>query len=495
MESYQTFFDEQLRYLYSLGHRPTGSDNHAALVDRVAADLARLGLEVHRDTHRLERWGVTPDRLALAVGGLRLTISSAWPYSGETGPEGITAPLTFLDGWCRKNWRAGAGHIAVVAVQRRCVPYRLLFSTWTDEAPPKRTVSHPVISAWVSGIDLRKAKDAGVLAVIAVWKGLADRSAAGQYLPFWEPYEGLPAVWVSENEAEALIRAARVRASATLVVDAVRTADVQTDTVWAVSSGTVSRDETVIAVTHTDGTNAVEENGHIGLLALAHEAVTKPHDRTIVFVFTTGHFRLPSITCHGPRPSPPSLAPPTPRAATSAWLDAHPELWSGQNGGKTAVASVVIEHLGALEYATDPVTGTYGPTGRPEPELLYATTKELAERVREDWRGVASGPVVPAKPGALVHLGEGEPFFKRRIPTVALVTSPEYLAAETDDCIVDVAVLTRQCESFQRLLRYLGTTRTSREKLGIVTPPSKFRKALAGIWALYVLVRGSGKAQ
>jgi hypothetical protein len=492
MESYQTFFDEQLRYLYSLGHRPTGSDNHAALVDRISADLARLGLEVHRDPpHRFERWGVTPDRLALTVGGRRLTISSAWPYSGETGPEGVTAPLTFVDGWCRKNWRAGAGHIAVVEVQRRRVPYRLLFDTWCDDPPPKSTVSHPVISAWVSGINLQKAKDAGVLAVIAVWKGLADRSAAGQYLPFWEPYEGLPAVWVSESEADALLRAARVRASATLVVDAVRTADVKTDTVWAVSLGTVSCGEIVIAVTHTDGTNAVEENGHIGLLALAHEAVTKPHDRTIVFVFTTGHLRLPSIT----RSPPPWHPLRRHEQAMSAWLDAHPELCSGQNGGKTAVASIVIEHLGALEYATDPVTGTYGPTGRPEPELLYATTEELAERVRKDWRGAASGPVVPAKPGALVHLREGEPFFKRRIPTVALVTGPEYLAAEIDDRIVDVAVLTRQCESFQRLLGYLGTTRTSREELGIVTPPSMFRKALAGIWALYVLVRGSGKAR
>jgi len=474
MENDETFFDDWLRDLYALGHRPTGSDNHAALVDRIAADLATLGLDVHRDSHTFERWA--SDQLALTVGGRSIRISSAWPYSGETGPQGVTAPLMFLRGRWWRNWRAAAGRIAVVEVEHREIPFGLLFRTWND-APPRRSVSHPIISAELSRINLRKGRDHGVLAVIAIWKGLGDPGAAGQYIPFNKPYEGLPAVWVAEREGNALIRAAGNRESATLVLDAVRMPDVQTDTVWAMSSGTVRPDETVIAVTHTDGTNAVEENGHIGLLALARDAVVKPHDRTVVFVFTTGHLRIPSI------------APGRRTQATTTWFEEHPELWRGKRGEKRAVAGIVVEHLGALETAHDPATDRYCPTGRLEPELLYATTKELAQRVREDWRGAASVPMAPMRPGALIQFGEGAPLLQRRIPTVALVTGPEYLAAETDERVVDVAVLRRQIDSFQRLLRYFATAHTTRDELGVVRPASWVRKGLAAIWALAVLIR------
>ena len=473
----QTFFDEWLRHLYSLGHRPTGSDTHAALINRVAADLAKLGLDVQRDSHTFERWEITSDRLALTVGGRRIQVASAWPYSGETGPEGVTAKLMFLGGRWRRNWAAAAGRIAVVEVEHRDIPYRLLFDTWSHEPPPRRTVSHPVISAEVSRIDLRKAKACGVLGVIAIWRGLGDPDAAGQYIPFNKPYEGLPAVWVADREGNELIAAARGHASATLVLDAVRMPDVQTDTVWTVCPGTVRPNETVIAVTHTDGVNAVEENGHVGLLAMAREAAAKPHDRTVVFVFATGHLRIPSI------------APGRRTQATTTWFQRHPELWSGRKGGKKAVAGIVVEHLGALECAFDPVMTRYRQTGRLEPEILYATTRELAQRVREDWRGATSGPVEPMRPGALIQFGEGEPLLERRIPTVALVTGPEYLAAETDERVVDVAALTRQIESFQRLLNYFATTRTTRGELGIVRPPSLFRKVLARLWALVVLAR------
>jgi hypothetical protein len=294
MSTYRDTFEQQVQYLQSLGSRPTGSHSHAALVERVAIDLENMGLEVHRDRHTFERWDVTPERLALSVNGRRVTIASPWPYSGKTSPAGITGPLTVLTGW-RKKWKSAAGHIVVIEVAHRSVPYHVLLDKWDNDARINRKVSHPLISAALSRIDLRKAKAAGVLAVIAVWKGLSDRSAAGQYLPFTGPYEDLPAVWVAEGEGAAVLRAAREHASATLVLDATLTPDVPTDTVWAVSPGTLSG-ETVLVVTHSDGTNAVEENGHIGLLALAHDAATNPHDRTIVFIFVTGHLRIPAVT-------------------------------------------------------------------------------------------------------------------------------------------------------------------------------------------------------
>lgn len=49
----------ELELLTALGPRLSGSPQHTALVDHVAGSLAALGLDVHRDTHDLDRRGAT----------------------------------------------------------------------------------------------------------------------------------------------------------------------------------------------------------------------------------------------------------------------------------------------------------------------------------------------------------------------------------------------------------------------------------------------------
>ena len=118
----------------------------------------------------------------------------------------------------------------------------------------------------------------------------------------------------------------------------------------------------------------------------------KPPQRTIVFVFTADHLRIPAVTGHG--------------QATSRWLTDHPDWWAGGPGRRRAVSGLVIEHLGALEYRDDPATGDYGPTGQAEPEPLYASTRELRMLVDIEWRGVEPGPTRVSVPNALMQLGE-----------------------------------------------------------------------------------------
>lgn len=458
-------YADQIRYLAELGSRASGTEAHNALIDRVAMQLAELGLEVKRDPHTFERWDVDRDALALQVGARRIAIASAWPYSGETSRDGITAPLILLRGR-RKRWRAAAGKIAVIEVPHVAAPASLLIDAWDGPLPFDR-VANPIISSELAGTDLAKAKQAGVLGVIAVWRGLADAAAADQYLPFTRGHQGLPAVWVPESERVQLLAAAARGEQATLILAANRTANARMDTVWAVSPGTGPRaNESVLVVTHSDGGNAVEENGHIGLLALARDAVAAPHARSIVFVYTAGHLRMPAVTAHG--------------QATSAWLQAHPELWAGASGGYTAAAGLAIEHLGAKRFHVDPSTGRYAPDGTLEPELLYATTPELARLTRRLWSGASAGAATPVKPGALLHFGEGEPLFQRAIPAVALVTGPEYLLAECVGDLVDIDVLIRQVDSFRRLLERLAGD-IDRDRFGKVVLPSKWNKALAAI--------------
>jgi len=117
-------FAERVRYLDGLGPRLTGSGAHRALVENVAEQLTGLGLTVHRDPHRFTRWNAPRDstHLNLTVGDRPIRISSAYPYSGTTGPEGITAPVHLVTGGLRKNWAAAEGAIAVTEVQHHPSP-------------------------------------------------------------------------------------------------------------------------------------------------------------------------------------------------------------------------------------------------------------------------------------------------------------------------------------------------------------------------------------
>ena len=456
-------YAKQIRRLQELGPRTSGSHAHQLLIEDVAGELAAMGYEVQRDTHVFEKWDVSPEKIGLTVAGQTVAVSSAWPYSGETKPGGVTAPLVYLPGRLKK-WKTAAGKIAVVEVRNLDVPTKLLVDSWNDELPFS-TASNPVIGSELSGTDLTKAREAGVLGVIAVWREFADDAAKAQYLPFTRDYQGVPAVWVPQSEANTVLSAAKVGATATLTLVAERTPNATMDTLWTVSPGSGPRaQESILVVTHSDGGNAVEENGHLGLLELARDAAASPHARSIVFVYTAGHLRIPAVTTHG--------------QATTAWLTAHPELWSADTDGLCAVAGLVIEHLGARHYAIDPATHHYGPTHEPEPELLYATTGELAALARETWSGVEIDNAVPVKPGALVHFGEGEPLFQHLIPAIALVTGPVYLLAETNDDVVDLDVLARQIDSFRRLQAHLAGP-VDAAAFGKVKLPGKLQKAVA----------------
>lgn len=70
--------------------------------------------------------------------------------------------------------------------------------------------------------------------------------------------------------------AAGGQASATLVLIADITAGAATETVWGWLEGSANTGQNIIINTHTDGPNAAEENGGLGLLALARHLAALP---------------------------------------------------------------------------------------------------------------------------------------------------------------------------------------------------------------------------
>ncbi|MGM4954273.1 hypothetical protein ACT4MK_02690 [Bradyrhizobium barranii] len=461
----------ELMYLESLGSRLSGSKSHDRLIEHVKQQWADFGLRVHEDILHFDRWSMAAENrnsLRLDIDGRDVAISSVFPYSGTTGPPGIEKQLHRLRGPIPR-WAKARGGIAVVEVHNREFPLGAVVKTW-DRARAWGKTTMPLIPATLAGLGLTPARRAGVEAVIFAWRGISTANAKGQYLPFTLPYQNIPAVFVAGDEADFVLAAASRGGQGTLIVDAVMERDSTMRTIWAVVEGRSAAHQTVLLVSHSDGTNILEENGHIGLVELARQMVAQPLARTVVFVLTAGHLRIPALTDDG--------------QATSRWLRDHPEWWAGGPGNRHAVAGLVMEHLGAREYRDDPVNDAYEPTGKPEPELLYASTPQLAALIESEWRTTDERPRVSA-PNALIQFGEGQPLYLKGIPNIALVTIPQYLLSVEPGDYVDIALLNRQLSSFARLLRRIDTMPIN--EIGTVKPITSLVKAASALRAIAIL--------
>lgn len=413
--------------LASFGPRLTGSESHRSFIHFIEKQVENMGLQVHRSSHRFTKWQAQTWSLSVPrENGAPeiIPVSSYFPYSGSTGPDGICAPLVF----CGKNFRGASGKIAVIEVRNIKLPAALLFHQ--RKAVPKTAslpalVSNPVIGSVLSGPDLEKARKAGVLGIICVWKGLSDEAAAGQYLPFTTGPQHCPALWAAGSALTRLQQLEKEGRSVRLVLDAVTDESAESDSLHAVLPG-VNHKKTLIINTHTDGPNACEENGFAGLLSLAH-AFSKlpPESRTfdIVFVFVTGHFQLPQFGIRG--------------QATTRWLQEHPELWDGRGTHAAAVAGLTIEHLGSMEWEDDKTHSSCRPTGQIDRELIYTSSHLMQQILVESIGNRTKLRIVTLNPARSRYFGEGEPLYKAGIPTISLVPAPGYLCAVSDSGFIE----------------------------------------------------------
>lgn len=125
-----------------------------------------------------------------------------------------------------------------------------------------------------------------------------------------------------------------------------------TDDVIGILPG--STDEISLVNTHTDGPNALEENGGLAMLALAKQLSAIPQSerkRTHVFLFATGHMSIAV-------------------GDTQRFLGNHQDLV------RRTASALTIEHLGATEWV-DSEAGGYHATGRSD-LLLFLTSQNPA---------------------------------------------------------------------------------------------------------------------
>jgi hypothetical protein len=420
------------RKMGSFGERPTASPAHRKFVNWLARKAAAIPRVEQRSLrYRVNRWLERRSSLAAGPAGEleRVPVANAVPYSGRTGPDGVRAPLVYLP----EGEEIGAHDVAGKIVVRDAVPGSIpnaVFTAlmWSAYDPDLDLTLDPLgtyerdFLGYDGRIDDLRAARTGEAAGLVFVHDFPRAQVKGQYAPYEGERWRVPAVYVGADEGERLKRLAAEGASARLRVFA------QSKRVWTRSVITTLpglSPERIVLASHTDGINALWDNGPIAILALARYFASLPIEcrpRTLELGFTTAHLYQ-------------QLRPP--RRETGAGVYAA-ELDRGYEEGTVAMV-MAMEHMGARQY--DAVPRTDGGPGRElvpselnepssffsgqSPVLVERVTSAIAARdVRRSL--VLRGADLPGLRLPPHHSfgGEGTAYHNELIPTVALVTGP-----------------------------------------------------------------------
>jgi hypothetical protein len=203
--------------------------------------------------------------------------------------------------------------------------------------------------------------------------------------------------------------------------------------------------ERIVLASHTDGMNAVWDNGPTSILALAEYFAGLPREcrpRTLEFVLSTAHLHLSENGAHN---------------------YAHKELDPAYDEGTVAFV-IALEHLGAKEFLRVPRRGRPGfelrSTGLSEPFVtfshespvsLQALMGSVIERdLRRTW--ILRGADAPQAgfPPHRSYGGEGGAYHGALLPTLAGITGPNtlYNPAFGLDELVDFRLMREQTMTF-----------------------------------------------
>ena len=403
--------DELWKWLQQLADwcpAATGSAGHKAFINFLDQQLRAASLTPQRKTFKLPYW--EPKTWALKAGDEKLHVTGYRPYSGPTSASGITAPLYYAGMEGKLDYSGAAGKI--VLVEMAPAPNRAdgheageLIGTYPAHATVP-SVSYGAVWAFRAAPELKQAQDAGAAGVVYIWNNVSDGNAEDQAVPFTGPPSPVPALWVGQSTGKRLKSLAAAHASVNLIMHAISHPDTPTDNIWAVLPG--KTDEVIVINTHTDGCNACEENGALGVVALAKYFAKVPasqRNRTLVFLMTTGHF------AHG-------LV-----RGTQDWINTNPELM------KKTVACVTIEHLGATEWVDNPAANEYKASGEMDWGVAYTPRRAEGELFLKAAQGTEAKNMYAFKPEGS-YPGEGGGFFRVGIPTLSYIPTPQYLFVE-----------------------------------------------------------------
>ena len=431
-------WDQQV-WMAKLGPKYTGNKAHTAFVDFLATEFEKAGCDVVRDRYTLPRWDARRREISIAPSSgdrFKAPVTSYFPYSGQTAASGVTGPLAFAGNNPKFALGDLQGKVALVEFATATREWSRVYAPWGVH-PASESFPGAYRPARGAINDLAQFRKAGAVAVILAWTDVSDAKAADQYTPFSRPPQGIPGLYVGRDTGARLKALAAAGATATVVLEADVFPDTPTDTVIATLPG-ASADEVVIVNTHTDGPNATEENGALGILALAKYFARLPkasRRRALVFPLTTGHFAGPWV---------PSIR---------GVIEKHADVIA------RAVAAVTVEHLGCREWMDDAAM-RYGATGKNEWSVAITPDKPMADALVEALQGSRDRAAVvnPVNGG---WLGEGSALSRAGVPTIGYIPQPNYLlAGRPDGCIdkLSAELMHSQVQVFAKLIHAIDRT-------------------------------------
>ena len=419
-----------LKQLHDFGPiRATGTKECRAFEEWLATQFTQLGFSLERDQFKLTSWECDLKDCAISITeqGQRAkpveviayypfaaTTVTSGPISGDILYAGISEPDV-------KKFVAAtdpaklANAIVVVDMPLAGGGIRGETKYFPDAFPSpfKDRVSkapRPASQGGRAEMELLESKCKGV---IFCYTDVADEAARYNYLPFSDKHRKIPALWVGQKTA-AYLKTISGRASATLTCKAKLTPNSRADTLVATLKGT--SDEVIFLTTHTDGPNEVNDNGALGVLALATYYSKLPASkrrRTLVCSLPTGHYASGAIqdpvTGSGRR------------AGTGAVMEKYPEVM------KRTVAQIAIEQLAAMDWIE--IDGKWQASGIPAREM-WIPTPAVAPTINTLFMAATRGEDPKYSRSALVESGyapgEGGGPRRANIPGLGLMGSPEY---------------------------------------------------------------------
>lgn len=434
-----------------MGLRATGSPVHERYIDLLHDRLARAGvghLRFEAVPHRrwlAQSWSL---QVSSSAGPAPVQTAAFVPYSGATPAAGVSGPLVTVD---PAQAAPALGSLRGKIALFRLPPMPLTFGTLAAIAyksyDPRHltsangTYDRPwlAVSTLISILDSLVSAEAS--ACICILDLPAD-AAHGTYYPYDGRIRPVPGVFVDRATGAHLEQLAAQGASATVTLRS-QTRQVNTRNLIGLIPGRT--DELILLHSHTDGPNAIEDDGPNTIVAIAQYLARLPRHarpRTVMVLLTTGHF------------------------AGGAGVTEFARRHRHTTLRRTA-AALTLEHLGALEWNPGSDDRSHL-TGQAEAASVFAPESSAlvdaayaALRRAGDDPGSVLRPYVPA-PGSPDGHGwpaEGTQLWTiGALPTANYITGPTYLlnwGISTVDKL-DVGLLRREAIAFTELLLSLS---------------------------------------
>ncbi|HEV7584779.1 MAG TPA: hypothetical protein VGO14_03265 [Solirubrobacteraceae bacterium] len=449
--------------------RPTGSGAQNTYIKWILRQLAKVpGASVSEQHFTINRWSHGSMELRLKVGEqtTAIPIAAPVPYAEATPGGGASASLVRIPDEEKITAANAAGRIVVRPAPAGNVPYYDFFLpvvSWAVYDPqntidPTQSFFGDFINYNARVADLRDAAAAGARGVLFV-----KELPRAQLTDHYEPYEGtpwhVPAVYLGADEGKQIsdAMASGAPVSARLVVHA-GYRQVDTPTVRALIAG--QSPQRIVVDSHTDGTNAVEDNGPVAMVAMARYLARLPvpcRPRSVEFVFPTAHFYQ-------------RLVDPSHRHGGAGVVATQLD---GEYDQGLVSSVLVLEHLGAIDYEQMPRAD-----GGPGQELLsnglraiqfigvtpspplVATVTEVVRRYDMQRTILLQGADAPGAtvPSHCNFGGEGTPYNQHLLPTIGVISAPQSLYDPSFGLEgIDFNVMHDELLGYTELLNRLGT--------------------------------------